>query len=171
MPKGEKGGVDEKIRFEFLKIVNSTISEQIRLADTKAAWTFSVLGLLTAVLTNILTKYSLKELLVPRVMVFGIIAIGSLILAFKHIVLVMYPRISKGTKGGVIYFRDVTQSTKEEYIELLESFNEERMAIALNSQTWELSRIAEKKFASLRTAIISCMFALGWIVVTAIMLT
>lgn len=162
--------VDNKTRLDFIKLVNSNILDQIKLADTKAAWMFSVLGLLTAVLTNILTKFTLIELMRPKVFIFGIIAILSLILAFKHIVLVMYPRISKGNSGGVLYFKDITQITKEEYIELVNNLGEEEMIKPLQSQAYELAKIAGKKFASLKIAIISCVFALGWIAIMAIML-
>ncbi len=171
MLKEAKKEVDFKTNFEFIKTINSNISEQIKLADTKASWVFSVLGLLTAVLTNILTKFKFAELMQPKIMIFALIAILSLILAFKHIILVMYPRITKGTKGGVLYFKDITESTKEEYLQALNNLDEEGMVRPLQSQAYDLARIVEKKFSSLKIAIISCMFALGWIAVTAIMLT
>lgn len=171
MLEKEKKGVDNKARLDFLKLINSNIQEQIKLADTKASWVFSVLGLLTAVLTNILTKFKFSELIQTKVLIFGIIAIASLVLAFKHIILVMYPRITKGAKGGVMYFKDITQSTKEEYVNTINNLDEEGMIKPLQSQAYELAKIAEKKFSSLKIAIISCIFALAWIATTAIMLT
>ena len=44
---------DVKARMEFSRFIATNLADQIKLADTKAAWTFSVLGLLTAVFTNI----------------------------------------------------------------------------------------------------------------------
>ncbi len=171
MREGVKKELDFKTNFDFVKTINSNLSDQIKLADTKASWVFSVLGLLTAVLTNILSKFKLIELMQPKVFVFAIIAIISLILAFKHIILVMYPRTSPGNKGGIFYFRDITSSTKEEYLQTLNDVDEERIITSLRAQAYELARITEKKFVSLKIAIISCMFALGWIALTAIMLT
>ena len=170
MLKVAKKEVDFKTNFEFVKTINSNLTEQIKLADTKAAWTFSVLGLLTAILTNILSKFKFMEIIQTKVLIYGIIAIFSLILAFKHIILVMYPRTSIGNKAGIFYFKDIIASTREEYAQTLKSIDEERIINPMRIQAYELAKIADKKFASLKIAIISCMFALGWIVITAIML-
>ncbi|MEK6918424.1 MAG: Pycsar system effector family protein [Nanoarchaeota archaeon] len=167
--KGETK-MDSKTRFEFAKFVATNTQEQIKLADSKAVWVFSVLGLLTAVLTNVLTKFNFAELMKPKVMIFGGVAIISLIIAFKHIILVIYPRLTQGNKEGVIYFRDILASTKEEYSQRAMAINEETMIKKMYEQSHALASISEKKFSSLRIAIISCMFALGWIAVTAIML-
>lgn len=167
----EKKVIDSKTRLDFIKTINSTVGEQIRLADTKATWVFSVLGLLTAVLTNILSKLKMMELLQPRIMIFWVIAVISLVLAFKHIIIVIYPRLSKGNKEGKIYFRDILESSGEEYINSLNNTNEEEMIVMLQSQAYNLAQIANKKFTSLKIAIISSVFALGWIAITAIMIS
>jgi len=161
---------DSKTLFEFAKFTGTYLQDQIRLADTKAAWVFSVLGLLTAVLTNLISKFSWTELGQPRVFIFGIVAIFSLILAFKNAALVIYPRVSNGEKGGLIYFKDIAAASRDEYLESAMTVNEEGIVRAMHNQSYDLAKIAEKKFSSLRFAIGSAMFALGWIVVTAIML-
>jgi hypothetical protein len=166
---GKKVVIDPRVRFEFSKTINAGLQEQIKLADTKAAWTFSVLGLFAAVLTNILSKFTWQELAQTKVLFFLIIAVITLVLAFKSIVLVMYPRTGPGMKGGLTYFRDIIQGSKEEYLNIGREADEEKIIDAMYSQSYELAAIAEKKFSVLRRAIIFTMIALGWIVVTVIM--
>ena len=77
-----------------------------------------------------------------------------IILSFKHIIRVIYPRISKGKSTGIIYFGDILSQSKESYVKKGLSIKEEEIIKQLYEQAHTLSGIINKKFRSLKIALI-----------------
>ena len=170
MPKKRSDRINPEVRANFPQHINTYLQEQIRLADTKAAWVFSILGVATAALSTILSKFSLSEFGTTRIISIMVVSAVLIFLAFKHIVLVMYPRLSKGSNNGMMYFRDIITQSKEEYIQRGLGLGEDGIIKELYTQAYNLSRIVEKKFKELRIAIITTLIALAWIIVAIIIL-
>lgn len=152
-----------KDQLDFLKSVNSYLLEQIKLADTKAAWTFSVLGIATAAIISKLTKIEWESLFNTKMGLFFIATI-LIVVSVKKIVYVIYPRVADGSKSGIFYFRDIQAHKKEEYLQKIMNLNEEKVIESFGNQVYALSQIADKKFKALRFAMISTVITLIWVI-------
>ncbi len=155
---------DSRTKFEFSRYVSTYLQEQIKLADTKAAWTFSFLGIGTAALTTKIAKIDWASVNLPLTMLFIGISIALLILAFKSTVRVIYPRLSKGNPNGMIYFEDISSQDKKNYIKKSLSITDEEITKEMVEQSYNLSSVASRKFKALRSAIIVAVITLIWII-------
>lgn len=158
---------DKKIRYTFPITIFQYLQNQIKLADTKAAWTFSVLAVGTGALLSRIASIDWSIPQDMKTIMLPIIAAIILVLAFKRVVLVMYPRFSEGKPSGLIYFKDIVSQSKTAYIKKGLALTEEQIIEDLYKQNYDLSKIVDKKFNSLRSAIISTAIAL---IVTIIVL-
>src|SRR3989338_342088 len=126
-----KKGVQHTSSYPFATYLNTYLSEQIKLADTKGTWTFSVLAAGTATFSAITSKLPVEQLKQLRTLFLFACTIVLLFLAFKHVILVMYPRMGKGTPKRYIYFNDIVLASKENYIHTLMQTNETTKTEAL----------------------------------------
>ncbi|HLD12161.1 MAG TPA: Pycsar system effector family protein [Candidatus Nanoarchaeia archaeon] len=160
-----KKGVNTTSSYPFATYLNTYLSEQIKLADTKGAWTFSVLAAGTATFSAITSKMPVEQLRQFRTLFLFACTIILLTIAFKHVMLVMYPRMGKGTKNRYIYFNDIMTTTKETYIRDIMNTNETTKTKMLLGNAYDLAAITQKKFKHLRLAIIGTLITLGWMAV------
>src|SRR3989344_2675440 len=142
--------MDAKVRTEFPRYINTTIENQIKLADTKAVWIFSVLSVGTGALVSKTSHISWESVNQIRAMTMIALSLILIILSFKHIIRVIYPRISKGKSTGIIYFGDILSQSKESYVKKGLSIKEEEIIKQLYEQAHTLSGIINKKFRSLK---------------------
>ncbi|MBI5803145.1 hypothetical protein HY448_00455 [Candidatus Pacearchaeota archaeon] len=156
---------DYKLNLDFIKSVNSYLFDQIRLADTKAAWTFSVIGVSTAALVSRISKLDLVDWMIKSKVILMIIAFGLIVFSVKNVVHVIYPRVREGSKLGLFYFKDITSQKKEEYAEKISNLSEQRILKDLSLQAHALSGIVDEKFKTLRIAIVSTIITLLWVVI------
>lgn len=131
----------ERIRFDFPAHVNLSLQEQIRLADTKAAWVFSVLGVATGALVTSLARVAWDD--VNRMIVMMLVGVAAvlLIFSFKHVVGVIYPRLGNGKKDSFIYFGSIIQEQKSSYIRKGDALTLEEIRKDLYGQAHALASI------------------------------
>lgn len=165
-----KQEADNRTKFEFSKYVSTYLQEQIKLADTKAAWTFSVLGVGTAALTAKISKIDWTIVNIPLTMTLIGISIALLIISFKSTVRVIYPRLSKGNPNGMIYFEDISAQEMKNYVSKSLSLTEEEINKKMAEQAYNLSSVASRKFKSLRISIILAVITLIWIIALLIII-
>lgn len=167
MKKDVEKGLNSNL--EFPKLVTESLTTQINQADNKALGTITVLGILAGVLTTQLDK--LKDTLNANYVWMIIVAISALmlLLSFKAAIRVIYPRMSKGNKDGMYYFEDVLQHNKEEYINRGAYLTTEGVARQLYRSSYEMSKIADSKFKSLKIAIKLTVIVLIWTIAVVIL--
>lgn len=168
MKKEEEKGLNSNT--DFPKTVVSSLSDQIRQADTKAAGTITFLGIIGGILIREIDL--LKNSLGDRSYIWFVVVIVSavmLMLAFKAVIRVLYPRISKGSKEGMYYFKDILQNSKEEYTKKGVYMTNEGIARQLYSTSYALSKVLEAKFKALKLAMILTLIVLVWTIVVIIL--
>jgi hypothetical protein len=161
--------VDPRYKFGLPQTTVLEKNQLIRFADTKAAWTFSVLGVGTAAFSTFVSRMDLTNLSKTHMILFGI-AIILLVISFNKVVRVMYPRFSKPNKTGMIYFQDIISNKKEDYIKKGLNLSEKEILSNLYEQAYDLSTIASKKFKALRYAIISSVITLIYLIILIIII-
>jgi len=137
-----------------------TVSNEIRLADTKASWTFGVIGVASAALTNKLAKLSWEVIQEQRTMILLVITVVLIVFSIKHLIAVIYPRVSKGRTQSILYFGDIASHQEKDYINKISTLTEEEAKKQIARQTYALSCIAKKKFHHLRYGMIYTLLTL-----------
>lgn len=140
------------------------------MADTKAAWTFSALGVAAAALTNKLIKTDWSSIPKTQGMLFLGIAIILFVASFKELVGVIFPRLSKGNTSGTTYFKDILTQSPQSYTQKIEKYTDKEITAALSSQAHTLSTIADKKYKLLRLAMISSLLTIIWTIFLLVVL-
>jgi len=156
-----RGKIPEpKVRLEFVKYIATHLQQQISLADRKAAWTFSVLAVGTGALLTRVTKIDWTTVDVLRTTSLLVIAAFILIIAFIQVVRVVYPRLIKGSKEGLTYFGDIIENEEGRYVKKGTKLTEEEIVKSLYEESYNLAKIASKKFRQLLYGIILTAMAL-----------
>ena len=151
---------DMKARVAFASYIATHLQHQINFADTKAAWTFSVLAVASGALISKLTKVNWSSVDVARTTILFSISAIAIILAFLQIVRVIYPRLVKGHKEGMSYFGDIIENNPHEYVKKGEMLSGTKTISELYEESYNLARIASEKFRHLHYGIIMTSIAL-----------
>ncbi len=162
--------MDSKVRTDFPRQILNSVQEQIKLADTKAAWIFSVLSVGTGALITKTSRIDWNIVNKAEAMVLIAISTILIVLAFKNIIRVIYPRITKGNSSGMIYFGDIVSQQKKDYVKKGLSIKEEEIVKQLYEQSHVLSSIAEKKFKTLKTALLLTIIAIILIAISILLI-
>ncbi len=166
MEKKDSEDKDLKDKIDFAKFITSTSSDLIKTADTKATWAFSAIGILTGAL---LTKIARIDWSVSQnITTIGLISVSLffIFLAFTYTLFVIYPRLSKGNKEGMIYFEDIATQTLEEYKLKYSGISQKWIAEKYYAQAYNLSVIASKKFKALRVGLFHMMITIVVLIAT-----
>jgi hypothetical protein len=155
--------LDQKVATDFPKFIAVSIADQIKQADTKAFGTISIIGIVTAALLSRLNslKASVGVLNDTWLILFGISAILILV-ALKAAVTVVYPRLSKPGKESFTYFGDISSITKDQFIEWGKGLTFDQVRDQTYINAYSLSKIADKKYKSLRRAMLATVLAIVW---------
>ncbi|MGV8142111.1 MAG: Pycsar system effector family protein [Candidatus Pacearchaeota archaeon] len=157
---------DLKDKIEFAKYIASASSDLIKTADTKATWAFSAIGILTGALLTKIAKidWSISQ----DIFTIGLISVSLLFifLAFTYTLFVIYPRLSKGSKEGIIYFEDIATQTLDEYKSKYLLINQKWIAEKYYTQAYNLSVIASSKFKALRVGLFHMMITIVTLIAT-----
>lgn len=148
--KRRNQGLDAEVRVEYAEFIATHIQEQIYFADTKAAWTFSVLAVGTGALITKATQIDWAA--VDAIRTISLISFSAflIIAAFIQIVRVIYPRFVKGKKEeGLSYFGDIIEYESESYIKRGAKIKEKEIIDQLYQQAYNLAGIASGKFKKL----------------------
>lgn len=157
---------DLKDKIDLAKYTASTSSDLIKTADTKATWAFSAIGILTGALLTKIAKidWSVKQ----DMFTIGLISISLLfiILAFTYTLFVIYPRLSKGNKSGIVYFEDIATQSYEEFSSKYVTISQKEISEKYYAQAYNLSVVASKKFKALRIGLFHMMITILTIMAT-----
>lgn len=133
-------------RSEFAWQIHNHVSEQIRLADSKAEM---VIGWTTVVIGGLIAGNYPSRFAFTLVGFLSILGLGLLVAAVVCALWVIFPRIpAKVPKGDIFWRRILQYSNWEEYAAALRSLGEEERVNRLADDTYQLCRICDKKFAS-----------------------
>ena len=138
---------------DFPKFTAAQIADLIKQADTKATATFYVLGITTAALLTRLTAIKTAGGITMEWMSLFTIAIVLILLAFKSIIAVIYPRFSKGERNDLVYFENIVLEQKEDYVARGMQLEEKEIAEAMYRNVYNLALIAHRKYHALRIAL------------------
>lgn len=140
-------------RSDFPKFSATQIADLIKQADTKATSTLYVLGISTAALMARLTSLKSSGAITPmRGMLFALAGF-LIVVAFKTIMSVIYPRLGKPKKGDALYFESIALETQANHTKRGMALSEEDELRALHANAWNLARVAHKKYHALRLAL------------------
>lgn len=152
---------NSSLNLDFFKLTSSQISDQIRQADTKAAALFGILGILTGALLNKVNSVRLPIWIDrPVSMLMILVSFLMIILTFKFIFVVIYPRYVKSKIKSLSFFSDIITFSKEEYYNNLSSLNNDKFLNVFSNNIWNLSQVAEKKYGALRRAFVLAILSM-----------
>ncbi len=163
---------DSKIKHDFARFVFSTISDQIKQADTKAFGVLGILGVLTAALLSRLASIKSATGITTTWIVLFIISALLIVFALKLVVRVVFPRLAtnKSNEKSILYFRDIINQPKAHYVQIAQSYSHEGLLTSLYQDTHNLAGIADAKFSTLRNALIMAVITFAW-TITIILLS
>ncbi len=164
--KEGEGDKEIKAKIELAKYTASASSDLIKIADTKATWAFSAIGILTGAFLSKIIKidWSIKQNITTVSLIS--LSLFFIFMAFTYTLFVIYPRLTKSNKEGVIYFEDVASQTFEEYKNNFSKISQEDMMERYVSQAYNLSKITSKKFKALRVGLVHMMITIITLIAT-----
>lgn len=140
-------------RADFPKFSATQIADLIKQADAKATSTLYVLGISTAALMARLTSLKSSGTITPMWGMLFALAGFLIIIAFKTIISVIYPRLGKPQKGDNLYFESIVLETQASHAKRGMALSEDDEVKALYGNAWSLAQVAHKKYAALRLAL------------------
>jgi hypothetical protein len=158
---------DQKIKHDFARFVFSTISDQIKQADTKAFGILGTLGILTAALLTRLASIKSATGLNTTWVILFIVSSLLIILALKSVILVVFPRLNKNdtNERSILYFQDIIAEKKISYVQKASNYKNNKILDFIYSDIHNLSNIANLKFIALRKALIISIIAFIWTII------
>ena len=133
----------ESEQIDFLeKNINHQIG-MIRAADSRSAFAFALNTSMLGVLAAVFPKDPNEWQLYPLIMV-GITTLLILLSLFS-LTLAAFPRV-KGPKGSLIYFKGISERSREEFKNELSNLSTENYLSDLTDQAHRNAEIASRKF-------------------------
>lgn len=150
-----RGCIPHSYHAEFAGFEEGYIRNYISLADTKAAWTFTlVAGVLAYLFSKDTTRTALLNPEWPAsygVLVAAVILlVGSGLFSF----LVVAPRLSTPSGEGVVFFESVAKKpSAQAYLAEVVASDAGALTEARLKHCYDVSRVCSRKYAALKTAI------------------
>ena len=138
---------------DFPKFLFTQLSDLIRQADAKAQATFYVLGITTAALLARLNAIKASGVVTMMWLGAFMLSVLLILLALKSIIAVIFPRLSPGSKTGLVYFRDILAHEPDEFVRAGLALSEDDAARRVYEQVYRLAAIADAKYRALRYAL------------------
>lgn len=153
-----------KFQAEFAQFHEGYVRHYISLADTKAAWAFTVAsGALAFVVGRTASK---AELLDPQWSVKTALvwtAVSFLCLSALFSFLVIRPRRTVSSTDGIIFFGHVAaKASASAYVAAVTEYDQAALAAARLAHCYDVSRVCTSKYAALRAAIWSGIFGMAF---------
>ncbi|KGX83132.1 Pycsar system effector family protein [Pontibacillus marinus] len=130
---------------EFSKIHHTYLNDYIKFADAKALALITINGLIIRVLFSYLTNN-----LMETKYFFALTSCILLLIAIFLAVLVVYPRTSDKNKKGLIFWENVSNMEKDNFLSELKEIDENELLNKFNEQNYFLACTASKKYSILR---------------------
>jgi len=157
--------VDPKIIVDFPKYIATSISDQIKQADTKALGTIGIISIITGALLSRLSVIKSNTGEINNIwLVLFVVSVVLILLALKAAVVVVYPRLTKPKKEDLTYFGDIANLTKDEFVTWGKGLGTNEIVHETYKNAYNLAQIADKKYAALRRAMFFTVFAIMWTV-------
>jgi hypothetical protein len=155
---------DAKIKHDYARFTFSTLTDQIKQADTKAFGILGILGVLTAGLLSRLNTLKSAVGINPTWIVLFIISAILIIVALKAVIRVVFPRLSTNqlSERSILYFKDIVAQPKQQYVHRATTYTTEKLLEELYKDIYNISNIVDAKFASLRKALILTIITFAW---------
>lgn len=160
---------DLKDKIDLAKYIASASSDLIKTADTKATWAFSAIGILTGALLTKIAKIDWSVQQSSTTLLLIVSSLLFIVFAFNYTMLVIFPRLSKPNKEGIIYFGDIASQSFDEYRLKYNSLNQKEIAEKYYFQAYNLSVVAQKKFKALKIGMIHMMITILILIATFIL--
>jgi hypothetical protein len=140
---------------EFAEFEESYIRSYIALADTKAAWTFTISsGLLAFLFSQETTKAVLLNPTWSRENALLLLAAILLILSAFYSFRVVAPRLSSPSGEGVVFFGSVAaEPNADAYVSAVAAKDKRALTEARLKHCFDVSRVCSAKYANLRKAV------------------
>ena len=131
---------------EFARHVHGYLNSYIHLADAKAAAVFVVVSGMMGFLVDSAGTFSRHDLDVPKAAWFSAAMLVN-VLALLLALLVVRPRLSKGTPGRFIYWGDILEFKKPDaYARELAGLNDGKAVEHVAVHNWHLAKVANAKY-------------------------
>jgi hypothetical protein len=145
----------ENYHWDFAAFEEEYIRSYIALADTKAAWVFTVAsGLLAYLFSRNTTQLILLQ---PRwSLALALLLLGAILLIISafHAFRVVAPRLTSPSAEGVIFFGAVAaQPSADAYVSNVASKDKTTLTEARLKHCYDVSRICNAKYRALKKAI------------------
>ncbi len=159
-PQTEK---DSRIITDFPKFIFNTISDQIKQADTKAVGVLGILGIVTgALLSRLNTIKDHMGIYDPKWVVIFTFSTIMVVITMKFIVRVVYPRGSSSNTKNMIYYKDISLYSKDEYIKRGESLLNTDILKETYNDVYNIAGVASRKYKALRLAMLMTIITIIW---------
>lgn len=138
----------------FISLVHSYLWSSVTFADQKAAFLFAIDS---AFLGYLLSNGLLRKMTHVQTWQFlqwlSLVSLVSLGLSIGMAVYVVMPRLG-GNRGGLIYFMAIaSRRNREAYVAELLSSSDSSLSSALAEHSYEVARIATRKYRNLRLGV------------------
>jgi len=149
---------------DFVWRTHSYVNDYIHLADAKAGALFGVFGALLGVLVHQWAASAEPETWWRKALFASALGAGSLVIFLA--LQVVRPRLDspamKNSSGATcaIYWRRVCGQSIDQYRRAVEALDDDGMLSAVVAHTWEISRVAERKYGALTMAFLTSFIAL-----------
>ena len=140
-------------QMDFPKFSAGQIADLIKQADAKAVSTLYVLGISTAALLARINTVRASGGATPMWGAAFAVAVLLILVALKSVITVIYPRGGKPEKGDMTYFESIVANKKETYVKNGLTLTDDDIAKALDSNAYNLAKVAHSKYHALRVAL------------------
>lgn len=157
---------------EFAAFHEQYVRHYIQLADAKAGFCF---GLFTALLGYLVSKDAVQRVLLNPLctLEFGVASLAFLLLlaAAACAFIVIAPRLASPTGEGIVFFGAVAQrASGNDYIVDVAGHSPAELTALRLKHCFDTSKICERKYGFLKAAIWLAMPALGFVLITLLLL-
>lgn len=144
--------------FDFAKHINEYLNSYIRLADTKAGVIIALsIGFITLLINQNIIEFLYAEYLntLIKMPAFYILTISLILLVLGLIfsIVVIFPRTSIKGKEGLIFWDNIKNIKKNEYIQKVLELNDKDIINCILEHNHDLAEVAGKKYRYLRLSI------------------
>ena len=140
--------------------VHAYLNDYIRLADTKAAAVFVVASGMVSILVSTSPHWNASHPNVPKAIWFSSAVFINVVAALTSL-LIVTPRLVRGTSRGLIFWRDILVfESAESYAKASASITEASADEHIARHNWVLAQIADRKYRLLRLAFVLAAFGL-----------
>lgn len=140
---------------DFAEFHEGYVRSYISLADTKAAWIFTITAGMVVFLFG--SDQSSAQLFAPSMSLsyfLLVLSVGLLTVSAFFSFLVVAPRLTSFSGEGIVFFGAVARrANSDEYLQIVSHYDKSALTRARIRHTYDVSRVCDRKYASLKKSI------------------